>query len=83
MKLDKDPTARARLRMLRPWLTADQYREVCAGLKDVEAPARGELRQRLVARFCAACKAFVAHVDSMVSMLGRRGAQSDGQRLHR
>ncbi|MBK8335932.1 MAG: hypothetical protein IPL03_04820 [Sterolibacteriaceae bacterium] len=45
MKLADDADARARLRMLRVWLTPEQYRDVREGLAEVEAPPRGFVRR--------------------------------------
>lgn len=47
MKLIDDADARARLRMLRAWLTPEQHRQVRAGLAKVEAPPRGFVRRRI------------------------------------
>jgi len=58
MKLNEQGTARARLRMLRVWLTPEQYRQVDDALGAVEAPTRSELRQRLAVAFRAGCIAF-------------------------
>ena len=47
MNLSQDPDTRARLRMLRMWVTPEQFREICAGLEQVEAPPRKTLRHRI------------------------------------
>lgn len=61
MKLIEDPNARARLRMLRVWVSADQYRDICLGLSEVDAPQRGALRRQLASRIREACKRVVSH----------------------
>lgn len=75
MKLSEDPTARARLRMLRVWLTVDQYRDVCSNLKELEAAPRAQLRRRAAADVAAASKAVIASVRSMWRMIERLGAR--------
>lgn len=76
MKLIEDPNGRARLRMLRVWVNAEQYRDICSGLSEVEAPQRGELRHRISARIREACKGVVAYVRSAA---GRPGRSADAR----
>lgn len=75
MKLSEDATARARLRMLRVWLTVDQYRDVCSNLKEVEAAPRPRPRRRAAADIAAAGKAVIASIRSMWRMIERLGAR--------
>ena len=81
MKLSEDANARARLRMLRVWLTPEQYRDVCAGLKQVEVPPRGTLQRRLAAARGEARKSVVAHTHAMAGMIRQLLAPSSARRL--
>lgn len=74
MKLVEDPNARARLRMLRVWVSAAQYREICSGLSEVEAPRRGALRREIAARIREACM----RVVTLTRFAAGRPAQSAG-----
>ncbi len=60
MKLAQDPTARARLRLLRPWLTAEQFVAVERDLEDVEVQPTPSLRSRARAAWHAARIAWAA-----------------------
>jgi hypothetical protein len=54
MRLTQDPTARARLRLLQPWLTAEQFIAVERGLEEVEVAPRPSLWFRARAAWRAA-----------------------------
>lgn len=71
MKLSENADARARLRMLRAWVTPAQYREIYEGLQQVEAPPRGALRKRIAVRVGEARKTVVAAWSALVGMPGR------------
>ncbi|MGB0125989.1 MAG: hypothetical protein WBP72_00025 [Rhodocyclaceae bacterium] len=60
MKLSQDPTARARMRLLRPWLTAEQFGAIERALEDVEVRSKPSLASRFSASWHAARIAWVA-----------------------
>lgn len=74
MKLSEDATARARLRMLRVWLTPGQFRDIHAGLKEVQAAPRGDLRRRLAAGVKQAGKLVAVRIRLLMGISGRSGA---------
>lgn len=65
MKLAQDPTARARLRLLRPWLTAEQFVAVERALEDVEVQPKPSLRSRARAAWHAARIAWLMEADGL------------------
>jgi hypothetical protein len=60
MKLSQDPTARARMRLLRPWLTAEQFGALERALEDVEVSSTPSLASRFSVAWHAARVAWLA-----------------------
>lgn len=71
MKLSQDPTARARLRLLRPWLTPTQFSALQLALEEVEVRPSPSLAARLASAWHAARIAWLAASSS------RGGATSE------
>jgi hypothetical protein len=70
MKLIDDADSRARLRMLRVWLTPAQYRDVCAGLAQVEAPPRRLVRRRIAGSVADARNRLAVGLRKLADALG-------------
>lgn len=64
MKLSQDPTARARLRLLRPWLNPTQFSALQLALDEVEVRPRPSLAARLAAAWHAGRIAWLAGSSS-------------------
>lgn len=79
MKLNEQGIARARLRMLRAWLTPEQYRQIEAALGHVEAPAHAELCRTLADALRAAGMVFAARFDDARNS-GSAQLRADGGR---
>lgn len=71
MKLSDDPDARARLRLLRMWLTPEQYREIRSGLEQVETAPALALRDRIDRLRCKASNAAAACLRALAATLAR------------
>lgn len=60
MKLGQDPTTRARLRLLQPWLTPAQFCAVRRALEEIEVRPAPSLASRFMAAWRAARIAWLA-----------------------
>jgi hypothetical protein len=83
MKLIDDADTRARLRMLRVWLTREQYRDVCAGLAQVEAPPRGFVRRHVADGVADARNRLAAGLRRLADALGGATSIVETRQLRR
>ena len=83
MKLSADADTRARLRMLRMWVTPEQYRDMWAGLEQVEVPPRKTLRQRIDVVLYEARRLALAWLRRTAGVLGRTRVMGEASRLRR
>lgn len=83
MKLIDDADTRARLRMLRVWLTPGQYRDFCAGLAQVEAPPRGFVRKRIADSMADARNRLAAGLRKLADALGGAPSIVETRQLRR
>jgi hypothetical protein len=83
MKLGQDADARARMRLLRMWLSPEQYREICAGLQQVEVPARKALRHRIALALGEARNAAAACLRNLADLIGGAQVVGDSRHLNR